>query len=92
MAKEDHRHSCPSPSHAVGAWCQGAEEDWGCGKFVPLYEFRDRRQDEGPHESYFIDSRDPAALLEAIETYVEHAGRFPQSDFRNRLRKAVESL
>lgn len=64
---EPHRHSNPSPSHCIAAWCNGTADDPGCGQVVPLYWFKDRRQDEGPHESYLIDGRDVGALLKAID-------------------------
>lgn len=62
-----HHHSNPSPSHTIAAWCQGSDDDPGCGKVVPLYGFTDQRVPIGPYESYLIDSRDPDQVLAALE-------------------------
>jgi hypothetical protein len=72
----EHRHSNPSPSHAVAAWCNGSPEDPGCGGPIILSAFRDRRQDEPEHESYLGDLRNP---LRAVEPFV--AGFEPPDDW-----------
>jgi hypothetical protein len=40
MIDRPHVHTNPSPSQDVGAWCNGTQEDRGCGQFVPLRSFQ----------------------------------------------------
>lgn len=66
---DQHRHSNPSPSHDVGAWCNGTgygTPDQGCGQFVPLSSFRDLRQDESPRASYLGDLRWALSVVEPL--------------------------
>lgn len=53
-----HQHSHPSPSLAVGAWCNGSPEDHSCGQFRPVYDFPKETWD--PYFAvYMVDGRVP---------------------------------
>ncbi len=53
---EQHRHTNPSPSLDVGAWCNGTADERGCGQFRPLSDF-DKSTWADYVEVYLIDGR-----------------------------------
>jgi hypothetical protein len=70
--KLDHRHANPSAALAVGAVCNGTEEDDGCGQFVRLDEFpKDTWADY--FDPYLQDIRSVNLFLEELDVILSLA-------------------